>query len=286
MKYTHKIFWNSHYTGAQHAFDTTRKSGEIVNTIGQENITDPYDMVTESEAAIKEAITEEYYDALKYGEPLFLSESNGFTWDYGIYEMAINSTAGVLSAVSEALDNNTVAGSLSSGLHHADQRHGSGFCTVNGLAVASNWLHGHYVTILDFDAHCGGGTVNMLRHLQIDQRVEQYDLSTNNFDSYNEDDTHNIIVSTNDADYIRNVDKILNNINPSTEIVLYNAGTDPYPTISHDTLAERDATVFQYCKDNNIPCAYVLAGGYTMSQTMKELVQSHINTLDAAERTR
>ena len=284
MNYTHPIFWNEHYTGAQHAFDTTRKSAEIVEKIGNKNVTDPKEMLTEAYVEIRTAIDALYFEALEKGDPLYLAESNGFKWDYGIYNMAINSTAGVMSAAAHALDHNTVAGSLSSGLHHADHKHGSGFCTVNGLAVTANWLYDHHITILDFDAHCGGGTVNMLRHLQIDGRVEQYDLSTNNFDEYTQDVTHNIVISTSDADYMRQVDKIVDNINLNTDLVLYNAGTDPYPRISHNTLAERDATVFQYCKDNNIPCAYVLAGGYTMSQTMDELVQSHINTLDAAER--
>jgi acetoin utilization deacetylase AcuC-like enzyme len=285
MKYNHKIFWNDKYTGAEYAFDTTRKSAEIVEAIGTQNISDPQEQVAEAEKQIGLALTNEYFDALQYGTPLFLSESNGFKWDYGIYQMALNSTAGVMSAVQHALDNNTVAGSLSSGLHHANHERGMGFCTVNGLGVVANWLQNLHITILDFDAHCGGGTVSMIRHHGMQDRVEEYDISTNKFDDYEEDSTHNIRIATNDAQYLKTVDQTLDGIKPDTELVLYNAGTDPHPRITHDALAERDRTVFQWAKDNNKPIAYVLAGGYTMSQTMEELVQSHINTLDAADST-
>jgi len=284
MTYTHPIYWNKHYTGAEHAFDTTRKSEEIVKTIGEENVTDPTNMTKDAYVEIKTALDGLYFDSLEKGDPLYLAESNGFKWDYGIYQMVLNSTAGVMSAAAHAIDHNTVAGSLSSGLHHADHKHGSGFCTVNGLAVTANWLFDHHVTILDFDAHCGGGTVNMLRHLNIDDRVEQYDISTNGFDEYDQDETHNIKIARSDTEYIDAVNETLDKVKLNTRVILYNAGTDPYPTITHQTLAERDNIVFQWAKQYNIPIAYVLAGGYTMSQTMDSLVYSHINTLDAAEK--
>lgn len=282
--YTHKIYWNNKYTGAKHAFDTTRKSQEIVNTIGEHNITDPEFALTIAEPEIRIATNPYYYEALQTGNPQFLAESNGFEWDYGIYEMALNSTAGVIAATHWAYLHNTVAGSLSSGLHHASHNKGDGFCTINGLAVAANMWEDLHIIILDFDAHCGGGTVNTLRYLGIDNRVEQYDISTNMFDEYRTDPTHNIFIAKNNTDYLQTVDRILDDMK-RPELILYNAGTDPHPTISHDTLAERDNTVFQYAKDTGTPIAYVLAGGYTYAQTMEQLVQSHINTLDAAERT-
>jgi acetoin utilization deacetylase AcuC-like enzyme len=281
----HTIYWNEKYTGAEHAFDTTRKSGEIADAIGHEHITDPassgHVALHNANDEIKKALSADYYEDLKTGGPK--SQSNGFAWDYGIWEMAVNSTAGVMSATAEAIVNNTVAGSLSSGLHHAHHNNGAGFCTVNGLAVTANWLNSLHVTILDFDAHCGGGTVKMLRHLNIDSRVEQYDISTNYFDEYEEDETHTIRIARSDADYTDAVNETLNKVNLNTNVILYNAGTDPYPTISHETLAERENTVFKWATENNIPIAYVLAGGYTSAQTMDSLVESHLNTIYAAD---
>ena len=54
-----------------------------------------------------------------------------------------------------------VAGSLSSGLHHAGRDRGAGFCTFNGLVLAARAALSEgaaRVLVLDLDAHCGGGT--------------------------------------------------------------------------------------------------------------------------------
>tara|TARA_B100000902_G_scaffold274579_1_gene260423 strand:+ start:2323 stop:3261 length:939 start_codon:yes stop_codon:yes gene_type:complete len=298
----YKLYYNEKYTGAKHAFDTTRKSKSIAEALGEDNVVDhtayisTYDWLELANHWIARSISPRYYRALQTGDSP-LSSSNGFSWDKGIWEMALNSTAGVMAAVESALAYK-VAGSLSSGLHHADTEGGMGFCTVNGLAVAANWilngvfqvdngfdskLNVNHVTILDFDAHNGGGTVHSLRALEIDDRVDQYDLSTNTFDSYREDDNHTIAIANNDDEYLNTVAVILETMNQDTDIVLYNAGTDPYPEISHEALAERDKLVFDYCVQNDIPCAFVLAGGYTWGQEMDSLVQSHVNTIYAAE---
>ena len=57
--------------------------------------------------------------------------------------------------------------------YHASTGQGSGYCTVNGLAIAENYFNKSKITIRDFDAHCGGGTVKMLQDLNIDHSVSQ-----------------------------------------------------------------------------------------------------------------
>tara|TARA_B100001250_G_scaffold333423_1_gene299061 strand:+ start:82 stop:885 length:804 start_codon:yes stop_codon:yes gene_type:complete len=262
-----------------------RKSAEIAERI-PEMLVDPVCMVEEATKQILNAHSREYAKALQTGDPGYLSETNGFNWDEGVWEMAVNSTAGVLAACKTVLSPDTnapkIAGSLSSGLHHARTGSGSGYCTVNGLAIAANSFNNLNIMILDFDAHCGGGTVNMLRDLGIDHRVSQYDLSTNMFDEYDEDENHIISIADNDENYLGKVRKILASIDTRYDLVLYNAGTDPYPKISHETLEERDRKVFERCVDLNIPCVFVLAGGYTFSQDMNSLVRSHLSTIKAA----
>jgi acetoin utilization deacetylase AcuC-like enzyme len=287
----HKIYWNEQYTNTHHAFDTTRKSKEIAEQLGPDTITDPSYATPLADQAIQDTIHPRYYDALQTGAPKTLSESNGFEWDPGIWEMALNSTAGVIYAAADAYRNQRIAGSLSSGLHHANNEHGSGFCTVNGLAVASNFMlknNPHMrIAILDFDAHCGGGTVTSLRQLGIDRHVEQYDISTDGFDSYRQDNTHTIKYVKTDEEYLNAVQEVLNLLprdENKIDLVLYNAGTDPYPTISKEALQERENMVFYETCRAEIPVAYVLAGGYTFDQTMEELVQTHINTINSADR--
>jgi acetoin utilization deacetylase AcuC-like enzyme len=264
-----------------------RKSAEIAERI-PEMLVDPACMVEEATKQILNAHSREYVKALQTGDPGYLSETNGFNWDEGVWEMAVNSTAGVLAACKTVLsatsDGPRIAGSLSSGLHHARTGSGSGYCTVNGLAVAANYLKNSEITILDFDAHCGGGTVNMLRDLGIDHRVSQYDLSTNMFDEYDEDENHMISVAKDDEEYLRKVDGILSDLDPGVDLVLYNAGTDPYPTISHEIIKERDQKVFQTCVEKGIACVFVLAGGYTFSQDMNSLVKSHLATINLSNK--
>ncbi len=279
------IFYNDKYVAPATDFDTMRKSAEIAERI-PEMLVDPVCMVEEATKQILNAHSREYAKALQTGDPGYLSETNGFNWDEGVWEMAVNSTAGVLAACKTVLSPDTnapkIAGSLSSGLHHARTGSGSGYCTVNGLAIAANSFNNLNIMILDFDAHCGGGTVNMLRDLGIDHRVSQYDLSTNMFDEYDEDENHIISIADNDENYLGKVRKILASIDTRYDLVLYNAGTDPYPKISHETLEERDRKVFERCVDLNIPCVFVLAGGYTFSQDMNSLVRSHLSTIKAA----
>jgi len=281
------IFYNDKYVAPATDFDTLRKSAEIAERI-PEMLVDPACMVEEATKQILNAHSREYVKALQTGDPGYLSETNGFNWDEGVWEMAVNSTAGVLAACKTVLSPDTnapkIAGSLSSGLHHARTGSGSGYCTVNGLAVAANYLKNSEITILDFDAHCGGGTVNMLRDLGIDHRVSQYDLSTNMFDEYDEDENHMISVAKDDEEYLRKVDGILSDLDPSVDLVLYNAGTDPYPTISHEIIKERDQKVFQTCVEKGIACVFVLAGGYTFSQDMNSLVKSHLATINSSNK--
>ncbi len=281
------IFYNDKYVAPVTDFDTLRKSAEIAERI-PEMLVDPACMVEEATKQILNAHSREYVKALQTGDPGYLSETNGFNWDEGVWEMAVNSTAGVLAACKTVLSPDTsapkIAGSLSSGLHHARTGSGSGYCTVNGLAVAANSFKNLNIMILDFDAHCGGGTVNMLRDLGIDHRVSQYDLSTNMFDGYDEDENHMISVADNNENYRGKVLKILSKIDTFYDLVLYNAGTDPYPKISHGILKERDELVFETCSAQQIPCVFVLAGGYTFSQDMNSLVNSHLNTIKSANR--
>ena len=291
------IYYNDNYVIAEEDADTTRKSLQIANELQNQNIEikDPEFSETLAAHGIHQCHSPEYVESLITGQPEWLAESNHFKWDPKIWDMAVSSTAGLISACSSALvairklprENwkpHLISGSLSSGLHHASTAKGDGYCTVNGLAITSFLLEDTNITILDFDAHCGGGTVSMLRDLNIDHRVHQYDISTNMFDSYEIDDTHNITISTTDEEYQTDVQTTLDYMVDWewTELILYNAGVDPYPEISTQALQQRDKAVFNKCITESTPCAFVLAGGYTTSQTEQELVQTHINTIHAA----
>ena len=280
---THKIYWDEMYVAPIVAFDTTRKSHAIVHSLDRESsVHAPADyMLWAAEEWIDKTIWHEYVTALKTGEPRAYAETNDLPWCHRIWDMALHSTAGVLSAAESALQEG-IAGSLSSGIHHASLRQGMGFCTINAFAVLANYLKGLKIVILDFDAHNGGGTVRSLHELKLAEHVAQWDLSTETFDSYRQDSLHQITYAARDATYLAAVDKLVTRIK-GADLVVYNAGVDPYPTISHGALEHRDEIVFRTCDDYGVPCMYVLAGGYTHNQTLGELVLSHIATLRQAD---
>jgi acetoin utilization deacetylase AcuC-like enzyme len=161
---------------------------------------------------------ETYVNALRTGEPEDLATGQGFAWDPGIWEMARYSTAGVIAATDAALIEGT-AGSLSSGLHHAKPDGGDGFCTVNGIAIAAiSYLSRHpdlRVTILDLDAHCGGGTVRCLEAAGLSGWVRHLDLSTSAFDTYEPSVPGNrliVLSRANDDKYLSSVKDLLDEI--------------------------------------------------------------------------
>ena len=288
-----KIFYNDGYVAPNHSFDTTRKAAWIADAIHETGVpgvelVDPACFTGLAEQVIESIHDTEYVDALRKGEPEGLASSQGFVWDEGIWEMALNSTAGVLGAVTEALASGSSTGSLSSGLHHARAGEGSGFCTVNGLAGAARHaleLVDGPVVVLDVDAHCGGGTHSLIGH---EERIRHLDLSVSSFDSYAATGDNRLVLLTRDAGragfarrYLDELDGLLDQIPDDTGLVVYNAGMDPHPTISSAALTRREDRVAEWCSVNSVPVTFVLAGGYTHVMAEGQLVDLHMKTVRA-----
>jgi acetoin utilization deacetylase AcuC-like enzyme len=158
-----------------------------------------------------------------------------------------------------------------------------GYCTVNGLAMAATRateLVSGTVVILDLDAHCGGGTNELIGD---DGRILHLDLSTSSFDSYSPDgdDELTVLHGPSDVEYLEHVHGCLGRIPDDTGLVIYNAGMDPHPGVSAEGLAQRERLVAAWCARNSVPVAFVLAGGYTWGITMDELVDLHLHTVRA-----
>ena len=288
-----KIFYNDGYVAPNHSFDTTRKAAWIADAIHETGVpgvelVDPACFTGLAEQVIESIHDTEYVDALRKGEPEDLASSQGFVWDEGIWEMALNSTAGVLGAVTEALASGSSAGSLSSGLHHARAGEGSGFCTVNGLAGAARHALGLVdgtVVVLDVDAHCGGGTHSLIGH---EERIRHLDLSVSSFDSYAATGDNRLVLLTRDAGragfdrrYLDELDGLLDQIPDDTGLVVYNAGMDPHPTVSSAALTRRENRVAEWCSVNSVPVTFVLTGGYTHVMAEGQLVDLHMKTVRA-----
>lgn len=283
-----KVFYNSDYTSATYAFDTTRKSGEVAKNLRgmpDIDIADPTDFYDTTDTLISTCHGRKYVKAVKTGTPEYLAESQGFTWDKTIYPMARAHAAGLVAAVNNVLTtDDQFSGSLSSGLHHASTDSGAGFCTFNGLAIAAQHarnLGAQRILVLDFDAHCGGGTYEMTRDLG----VTQLDVSTNSFDSYrveSNDKESQLHIVTRKTNYIDTINIVLDEATAlgPWDLVIYNSGMDPYNDgIPAQELYDREVLVAEWAKQTGFPTIFAIAGGYTWhGVTMDDLVRLHSAT--------
>lgn len=291
-----KIYYDARYNATGIVFDTTRKASCIARSLGERPIegvelTSPR-LVQWSDLDVVH--DPEYLDALESGVPIHLAASAGIGWD-DAYAVAIRwSTGGLCEAVLEAVRSGRNAGTLSSGLHHAHRSYGKGYCSLNGLALGAVRAvenGARRVLILDLDAHCGGGTAEIITGWS---QIEQVDVSVVPYDTYPSTEQSRLILATalpSGEKYLEIVRRALDEIvDPTTiDLIIYNAGMDPHgeaggvSVIDREILRRREDMVFSWAAEHEIPVAWTIAGGYTSdSFTMDDLVDLHRLTIEAA----
>jgi acetoin utilization deacetylase AcuC-like enzyme len=290
-----KLFYDSDYTLSAHAFETTRKAAWIADSLEEYPL--PRVLMKSPSPLRKSDLLEvhsaAYVTALETGEPRDLAQSQGLRWDESLFPMVLSTNGGVLAAAEAALRDG-IAGSLSTGLHHARRSAGNGFCSINGLAIAANKaVHQgcKRVLILDLDAHCGGGTSECIAN---DPHVFQLDISVHPFDRYASGNNSRLVMIDQGVDYLTILEYELEALGDSGDhwdLCLYNAGMDPYEHCPHGgmegvskrLLWEREQMVFRWCSRKHIPVAVVIAGGYLGGRLERQdLIALHRMTIEAA----
>jgi len=231
-----------------------------------------------------------YLNALLHGAPEHLASSNSLGWDDRLFGAVLASTGSVRSAVLTAMSNRTITGATASGLHHARRGTGAGNCTLNGLvvaALAAKTAGARRVLVLDLDAHCGGGTAELIEDVD---GLMQIDISVNHFDWYESRDNAELLV-VGAADYLETIAESLEGVHdPATiDVVIYNAGMDPHERaggisgITTEVLRQREELVMAWANTYDLPLAFVFAGGYQSgSFYMDDVVDLHRLTVEAA----
>jgi acetoin utilization deacetylase AcuC-like enzyme len=293
------IFYSPAYVGSAYAFETTRKARWVAESLANSPL--PGLRLQEPPALTEEQVVQvhdrEYVEAVKTGVPRYLAQSQGFPWDPGLWPMVLSSNGGAVAACLDALENG-IAGSLSSGLHHARRDSGAGFCTFNGLVVAARAAlaaGAQSVLILDLDAHCGGGTASLIAD---DPHIWQADVGVDSFDYYRVAPAATGRIAfrfvESSSRYLATVEDLLLGLAeraPHFDLCLYNAGMDPFEScdtggllgITRDVLAERERLAFAWCSEHCSAVAFVLAGGYIgTGLDAAGLVGLHRLTLSAA----
>lgn len=295
------VFYSPDYVGSAYAFETTRKARWVADSLESSPIegielVEPQPLSSDQVVQVHDP---DYVRAVQTGVPRHLAESQGFEWDPGLWPMVLSSNGGAVAAGLDALRQG-MAGSLSSGLHHARRSYGAGFCTFNGLVIAAREAlaaGAGSVLIVDLDAHCGGGIASLIAG---EPRVWQMDVSVNSFDIYHSSTGHDgdrriwLRVAQNSDSYLAEIERGLEDVGrrgPDFDLCLYNAGMDPFEGcstggltgITREILAARERLVLDWCREHVEAVAFVLAGGYVgWGLDAEGLVDLHRLTLSAA----
>ncbi len=288
------VYFSPAYNATVTTFDTVHKASSIAKNIVDTpvpgvKLVEPRPASHDELASVHDTA---YIDAVRTGSPAELAASSDLDWDPGMFAAVCASSGGARDAALHALNTGGIAGSLSSGLHHARRAHGAGNCTFNGLVIAAKAALGagaKRVLIIDLDAHCGGGTSSMIAGVA---GIEQIDVAVDNYDHY-QSDTQSRLVVTNGVSYLDVIAAELDGVNDPgcIDLVLYNAGMDPHERcdtggvagIDTEVLRRREELVFAWAGRLGLPVAWVLAGGYIgPNLDMSELVALHRLTVETA----
>jgi acetoin utilization deacetylase AcuC-like enzyme len=215
-------------------------------------------------------------------EILECRENNGFGNKDPDIARTLPYTSGSLYRAGQLALEYGIAASFSSGFHHAHYDRGGGFCTFNGLIVASRLLHREGVErilILDLDYHYGDGTDQIISTLDLDF------IRHETFGAHYRDETQ--------ADeYLAALDDVLDSLRVSpVDLILYQAGADVHiddplgGLLTSEQMAIRDRKVFEAARALQIPIAWNLAGGYQRdeNETILPVLRLHEETYRIAE---
>lgn len=288
------IYFDDSYVVSGGGLETVRKADKVAARIREQfpqiKLVSPEPA---SEEQLRIAHSADYVEAFLTGEPRWKAEAGLGEWSEEVVASVLASTGGVIAAALTALEFGK-SGSLSSGLHHAAVDHGAGFCTINGLAIAALIALDHgakTVGILDVDAHCGGGTFDIVGD---NPSIRIGDVSTSSFDSWRSGQSrHRLEIETDPENYLDVVSEVLEHIG-KVDLLLFNAGMDPAQGggagstrgFTSALLEQREQLVAEWCERTNTPVAFVLAGGYVGSSlTIDDVADLHMHTVAAIEAT-
>jgi acetoin utilization deacetylase AcuC-like enzyme len=259
-------------------------------TIEPENLYDPGKI---DEATILLTHEKAYWEKLKYQQLTKREERRtGFPLSPGLVERAVTIPMGTIQGVRYAQEFG-VALNGAGGTHHSFADHGEGFCLLNDIAIAANYLllqgEIQQALVVDLDVHQGNGTASLFQgkpevftfsmHCEANYplRKEKSDLDIA-LPPYAEDEAYLAILK-------ENLPRLIEEVKP--DIVFYLSGVDVLATdklgklnLSRQGCKDRDAFVFRTCKAADLPVSVSLGGGY--SPDIRDIVEAHCNTFRLA----
>lgn len=201
-------------------------------------------------------------------------------------------TQGTIDCALKAMEHGC-AMNVAGGTHHAFADRGEGFCLLNDMATASNYLLANQlvqkILIVDLDVHQGNGTASLMAQ---EPRVCTFSMhGAHNYPFHKEQSDVDVplLDGTDTGTYLNllaeHLPVLLDTHQP--DLVFYLSGVDILDTDRYGKLKvtlegcrQRDAYVFQQLHQRNIPVAVAMGGGY--SPDVRTIVTAHCNTFKEA----
>lgn len=218
--------------------------------------------------------------------------STGFPLSETLIEREKVIAQGTIDAALYALKDG-IGFNCAGGTHHAFTNKGEGFCLLNDMAIAANYLLKmnlvEQILVVDLDVHQGNGTAQIFAN---QPKVFTFSMhGKKNYPLRKEQSDLDIELEdfTNDDNYLSLLEEHLNKLVASIKpnFIFYQAGVD---VLAEDKLGRlsltiegckaRDKIVLAICKKNHIPLAVTMGGGY--SPNINTIITAHTNTFRLA----
>lgn len=187
-----------------------------------------------------------------------------------------------------------VALNIAGGTHHAFADRGEGFCLLNDIAIASNYLLdqdlARQILVIDLDVHQGNGTAKLFEQ---EPRVFTFSMhGAKNYPTKKEKSDLDIGLpdKTEDKLFLDTLYKalppLIDEVQP--DFIFYLSGVDILATdklgrlsMTQQGCKQRDQFVFETCLRHQIPVAVSMGGGY--SERLVDIIEAHANTFRLAQ---
>lgn len=216
----------------------------------------------------------------------------GFPLTRELVHREITITHGTMLCAEYALQHG-VAMNIAGGTHHAFTNKGEGFCLLNDIAMASNYLLTKKllkkILVVDLDVHQGNGTAQIFKD---DSRVFTFSMhGANNYPLQKEISDLDIGLPdfATDEFYLSTLEVNLKNLiqQVEPEFIFFQSGVDILDTdkmgrlgVSKAGCQTRDRIVFETAKQNRIPIVASMGGGYS---DFLDVIDAHANTYRMAQ---
>jgi acetoin utilization deacetylase AcuC-like enzyme len=234
-----------------------------------------------------------YYDKLIH-QQLTASEQRkiGFPQSPELTLRELIITQGTIDCCLFAMDHG-IALNIAGGTHHAFADRGEGFCLLNDMATAANYLLNNKlakkILIIDLDVHQGNGTAKLMEQ---EDRVFTFSMhGAYNYPFHKEKSDLDIGLKdgTDGATYLDLLQSTLPQLikEQKPDFAFFLSGVDILTTdkfgklkVTIDECKQRDEFVLTTLKQANIPVTIAMGGGY--SPDIKTIVEAHCNTFRIA----